>query len=94
VLDVDTLLAAIMGAEGQHSRDIGRDLPLKTAVLHKRRCSTKARCVSPSEAQRERALHVGHFGLYVHAVRLKPGAPKRPTRRLRVAVLQRVEGVD
>jgi len=33
-------MAAITGAEGQHSRDIGRDLPLKTAVLHKRRCST------------------------------------------------------
>jgi len=42
VLDVDTLMAAIMGAEGQHSRAIGRDLPLKTAVLHKRRCSTSA----------------------------------------------------
>jgi len=40
VLDVDALMAAITGAEGQHSRDIGRDLPLKTAVLHKRRCST------------------------------------------------------
>jgi len=40
VLDVDTLMAAIMDAEGQRSRDIGRDLPLKTAVLHKRRCST------------------------------------------------------
>jgi len=40
VLDLDTLMAAITGAEGQHSRDIGRDLPLKTAVLHKRRCST------------------------------------------------------
>jgi len=40
VLDVDTLMAVIMGAEGQHSRAIGRDLPLKTAVLHKRRCST------------------------------------------------------
>jgi len=35
-------MAAITGAEGQHSRDIGRDLPLKTAVLHKRRCSTSA----------------------------------------------------
>jgi len=35
-------MAAITGAEGQHSRDIGRDLPLKTAVLHKRRCSTRA----------------------------------------------------
>jgi len=42
VLDVDTLMAAIMDAEGQRSRDIGRDLPLKTAVLHKRRCSTRA----------------------------------------------------
>jgi len=42
VLDLDTLMAAITGAEGQHSRDIGRDLPLKTAVLHKRRCSTSA----------------------------------------------------
>jgi len=42
VLDLDTLMAAITGAEGQHSRDIGRDLPLKTAVLHKRRCSTRA----------------------------------------------------
>jgi len=41
VLDADTLMAAIMGAEGQHSRDIGRDLPLKTAVLHKRRCSIR-----------------------------------------------------
>jgi len=40
VLAVDTLMAAIMGAEGQHSRASGRDLPLKTAVLHKRRCST------------------------------------------------------
>jgi len=29
------------GSEGQYSRDIGRDLPLKTAVLHKCRCSTR-----------------------------------------------------
>jgi len=36
-------MAAITGAEGQHSRDIGRDLPPKTAVLHKRRCSTSDR---------------------------------------------------
>jgi len=42
VLAVDTLMAAIMGAEGQHSRASGRDVPLKTAVLHKRRCSTKS----------------------------------------------------
>jgi len=34
-------MAAIMGTEGQHSRDIGRDLPLKTAVLHKCRCSIR-----------------------------------------------------
>ncbi len=45
MLDVDTLMAAIMGAEGQHSRVSGRDLPLKTAVLHKRRCSTRMRSV-------------------------------------------------
>ncbi len=46
MLDLDTLMAAITGAEGQHSRDIGRDLPLKTAVLHKRRCSTSTAAVN------------------------------------------------
>jgi len=58
VLAVDTLMAAIMGAEGQHSRASGRDVPLKTAVLHKRRCSS-----SPMAQQRGpthgRGLHVG-----------------------------------
>jgi len=39
-------MAAITGAEGQHSRDIGRDLPLKTAVLHKRRCSIRATVIT------------------------------------------------
>jgi len=52
VLDADTLMAAIVGAEGQHSRDISRDLPLKTAVLHKRRCSTRRRPVDRQRARR------------------------------------------
>jgi len=51
VLAVDTLMAAIMGAEGQHSRASGRDLPLKTAVLHKRRCSTRAANVGSGAAR-------------------------------------------
>jgi len=42
-------MAAITGAEGQHSRDIGRDLPLKTAVLHKRRCSTSTSWINAND---------------------------------------------
>jgi len=72
VLDLDTLMAAITGAEGQHSRDIGRDLPLKTAVLHKRRCSIRGE-VAVSNVDRESLGKLGQVSswLLVHGELVK-----------------------
>ncbi len=64
MLAVDTLMAAIMGAEGQHSRASGRDVPLKTAVLHKRRCSTSEALPQTDETCRENLTQSHHVCLY------------------------------